>query len=358
MFRNPRENAQRLVSSRLPPSVGRPPTPPPTPSSRGATKQQSFPTMKSSTSPYFRSSNGSFTSSSSKKAPVKRNKSILSFFQKADGPPKPTNTQHRITRYVTRTDRTAFEKRIQVAKEKANGQEDTTDGLFFEEDVVHEQKTELARFEDSRDDKDFDDIEYRYTDAAEDERYNERGGALKKRKLDSDDGGSMTDMNQEGGAPLKKFPSKKALNGPFVDESDSEGEDNLHFFQGELGEEAAAVEASVDFSTADGDGDEKSPFRDTTDPEIQREVLGFEEDSGPNDIVPDVGKDEICDGDQTTPCESDDWATPTRFPEDEVAVCPICCARLDGLTDTVGQHVSISVTSSLHTLSVGSVGAR
>ena len=228
---------------------------------------------------------------------------------------------------------------MQIAKENANGQEDTTDGLFFEEDVTHERKTELTKFEDTPDDRDFEDEEigYQYTGDVDDERYNEHGRALKKRRLDSGVGESTTDIKPAGAIKLKASPPKISRNGPFVDESDSD-EDGFGFFQGELGGETLRIESKADKnSPASRDNrDAKCPFRDLTDAGDMRPDLDAGKGSSDmTDIIPKVEKNDMWNGNRTTPCETGEWMTPTPLAEDEAAICPVCCAGLGWLTDTV-----------------------
>lgn len=257
-----------------------------------------------------------------------------------------TNTQHRITQYVTRTDKTAFENRVQIAKQKGRGSQETTDSLFFDEEEVGDGQSfgeiGIAVSSGDLEDEDLEDIGYeRIAGVAEDERYNENEAVFKRRKLhcgpESADpvfglhriGDGSEAFVSPGKTRASSGKGNKHRHGPFVDESDSE-DDGFGLFQSEPGVSAENKDLPIDAT--------KVKCSEAGDDEDEKILWGTEETGGLNGIVPDVENKNIWDGDSNTPYENGECETPTKLPQDEPAVCPICRAGLDGLTDMVSQR--------------------
>ncbi|KAM3084345.1 DNA cross-link repair protein PSO2/SNM1 [Clarireedia jacksonii] len=218
MFRNPRENNTRSTESPLRPSTGRPPTPP----HDFANHRQSSMTMPSRNTnkpPTPRSFSKTNTTVSNKqppkkavaatRTPAKPNKSILTFFKKVDSPFK-------------------------------------DDSIFISHGAG--QSPQLPR-RPTPDLPEADDL-YGISDSLVDGRYNENGGAIKKRKLsgnlEDENHEAMIDdedPNQSGSSHTVSLPTelctpappgspstkdvalkseKRRKTGPFLDDSDSE----------------------------------------------------------------------------------------------------------------------------------------
>jgi DNA cross-link repair 1A protein len=158
--------------------------------------------------------------STAKATSAKKNKSILNFFQKTDGPAGATSTQSRITQFVTTS------RSPSSGRGTPNGN-DTVDALFLED------KKGLAKLEQaavkfeangrsrsrSRSPEDIwgDDDGILKED---DQRYNENGSSSKRRKVESPS--EMIEAENALKSAKSSVPLKAATSGPFIDESDSE----------------------------------------------------------------------------------------------------------------------------------------
>ncbi|KAJ5781329.1 DNA repair metallo-beta-lactamase [Penicillium paradoxum] len=167
------------------------------------------------------------TSSGTKQSSIKRNSSILSFFQKTDTPPGATSRQARITQFATASSRSPSSGRGNSTSGRGNSaKNDTTGGLFLED------KKGLAKIQRAPETNEKarsptpdiwgDDEEFL---KADDERYNENDSAVKRRKFDSPR--TSVDEAQQGETEpttTKASPPPKVQkrSGPFIDESDSE----------------------------------------------------------------------------------------------------------------------------------------
>lgn len=163
-------------------------------------------------------------SKNARSVPVKRNTSILNFFQKTDGPPTPTSRQPRITQFTTKIERSttvSFGKKVTGGNEtlfledvRSNpkpGGENTT----AEEPERARSRTPDYFWGNGDSDSLFDTGE---------KRFNESDSAVKRRKVDVE----VTGENGNGSDLNAPKPPKPQRSGPFIDESDSE--DDLGVF--------------------------------------------------------------------------------------------------------------------------------
>lgn len=215
MFRNPRENRNISSTNYVPPSTGRPPTPPgqtsqterPPPNDAGSIRQMAGTTVKrSTTTPAPKKTAQPVRGSSAVKK--NNNASILSFFKKADGPPQSQSRQPRLTQFGVTVSRSG----VSNGNDNVLRKEDSVEDALFVEDKNRRYKNLV----DIRDDVKTKTtsvlapsavpIEDPKSEEIESDRFNESTGSNKKRKLES---------------PVVK--------GPFIDESDSEDDDDYSF---------------------------------------------------------------------------------------------------------------------------------
>ncbi|CAL5867134.1 uncharacterized protein PFLUO_LOCUS1346 [Penicillium psychrofluorescens] len=290
---------------------------------------------------------------------VKRNSSILSFFQKTDTPPGATSRQSRITQFATTSSRSPSSGRSTPNLQRLNSSVDTAGGELFLEDKKGRDLAQVAATTEARarsrspaniwGDNDDDDFFN-----ADDQRYNETA-SVKRRKVNSPDTAANDTQQSDNGLKSTNPPtSKKPTSGPFIDESDSEEDMNAykelqdtsptvgHTTVGERGpinNDTAAYERSPAFAspnlvreeTSHAGNDEFADFDDLEEDEFVgeefRERPWEDEEQGvPIDGV--VGDSDSCSGvDQSA--------------GEEVAVCPICQLTLPKLDETaIAIHVN------------------
>lgn len=265
---------------------------------------------------------------------AKQNKSILSFFQKTDGPPPATSRQPRITQFTGGTGSRGGRGRgggssASLRRDNtSSGLGSTTEGLFLEDnrggktDANGSGESERARSRTP------DDI---WGEDEEGGRYNETGSAVKKRKVSSvfEENDDKKEEDEKPGNHEQRAPAKPPkTSGPFIDESDSEEED-LDAFR-----EVEEVPTSETLNTEDKEGTKDNP---NSDHEASRRA-------SPNDIPPLVRE-------ATSHIEDDEYAnfddldegeefleplSPAGNECEEEAVCPICQSSLVGLGEIVG----------------------
>ncbi|KAF4220655.1 hypothetical protein CNMCM8980_001610 [Aspergillus fumigatiaffinis] len=174
---------------------------------------------------------------SKQKTQVKRNASLLNFFQKADGPPQATSRQPRITQFATKVERSSGSGNspISLCRQGSSQASNTAGSLFLEDKNGSKPLKTGTGIPDSRDSRSRtpDDIwgdEDGKEDVleSEDERYNENGNSVKRRKVDSSSAIDQGDVPR----PCKP-PKVRQVSGPFIDESDSEDDlgDDLGAFK-------------------------------------------------------------------------------------------------------------------------------
>lgn len=301
-------------------------------------------------------------SSGTRQSSIKRNSSILSFFQKTDTPPGATSRQARITQFATATSRSPSSGRGTPTFQHGNSARNEPAGGLFLEDRKGLSKIEQAAVTSERERSltpDFwgDDEEFL---KADDERYNETDTAVKRRRVDSP--GTPVNETQQSEPELKTTkppaatpapaPAKtQKRSGPFIDESDSE--DDMEAYR-ELQETTPATRdvtnqmlqmdkivatqrtseptppPLVRAATSNADNDEYANFDDIEEDELIGEEFRnrpWEGEEQEQEIDLEVDPDkEISD------CSG------VEDVEGEVSTCPICQMVLKDLNETVGAH--------------------
>lgn len=284
-------------------------------------------------------------STPAKSKATKRNTSLLSFFQKADGPPKATSRQSRITQFATKA-----EKNNTTGDEGSSGVRGGNGaagagGLFLED------AKKVVNFTSGGDyvrEKTPEDI---WEEEKEEERFQENGGSVKKRRVeegisleDDIDNGSGEDKKKtesESGTESKSTQKpSRSVSGPFIDESDSESEDLEQFREYENGTEIEAGVSdgktnSADETQAPAVDVDTPPVREATshDDDVYANFDDLEEDEcrGEEDFLDAFDDDEDFKGDIGL---DDSGITGEDF-GCEAPVCPVCQAVLTGLSETV-----------------------
>ncbi|KAJ5817407.1 DNA repair metallo-beta-lactamase [Penicillium robsamsonii] len=168
-------------------------------------------------------------SSGTKQSSIKRNSSILSFFQKTDTPPGATSRQARITQFGTATSRSPSSGRGTSAFQRGNNSRNDPAGGLFLEDKKGLAKIQQAAVTSERERSLTPDFwgDNEESLKMDDKRYNESDSAVKRRKFDSP-GTPVNETQQpdaeskitKASAPASTKTQKRS--GPFIDESDSE----------------------------------------------------------------------------------------------------------------------------------------
>ncbi|KAF7122927.1 hypothetical protein CNMCM5793_001103 [Aspergillus hiratsukae] len=183
---------------------------------------------------------------SKQKTQVKKNASLLNFFQKADGPPQATSRQPRITQFATKVERSngGGNSPISLRRQGSSQASNTAGSLFLEDKNGSKALKTGTGIPDSRESRSRtpDDI-WGDEDGTEDVtqpdggRYNENGNSVKRRKVES------SPAVGQGDVPRPAKPTKaRHVSGPFIDESDSE--DDLGAFK-EVDEEVPNFERAT-----------------------------------------------------------------------------------------------------------------
>ncbi|KAJ9210616.1 hypothetical protein DTO166G4_7759 [Paecilomyces variotii] len=315
---------------------------------------------------------------SAKKTSTKKNTSILSFFQKTDGPPKATSTQQRITQFGSKIPRngkslksgtrsgTGAGNNLGVWGQHSAGGKDAG-GLFFDDKRGRVTRTEENKDNDGaeitrgRSRTPDDDL----WGEREDERFNENHAAVKRRR--TQEASSLEEESKEDVTAKEITPvsiKAKKNNGPFIDESDSE--DDLEAFREvvDVPDESTSKPKSdgeLVFGAAAGDISPKDESSDTPPlaaerPPLVREATSHIEDDEFADFD-DLEEDEFRGEDflegQWTEEQKDLELRGYETPEtsgagetnedtnNEIPTCPICQASLGGLSHSeVSLHVN------------------
>ncbi|KAI9035146.1 DNA cross-link repair protein PSO2 [Aspergillus affinis] len=308
--------------------------------------------------------------SSKPKGSVKRNSSLLNFFQKTDGPPQATSRQPRITQFATKSERSPSSGNSTPGfrRQSSSKSVDTAGGLFLEDKngagslfggtgASTRSQRPRSRTPDDIWGEDADE-----EDGLGDARYNENGSAVKKRKVDSplDDGQKKASKEVEP-SPAQIPPKACQISGPFIDESDSE--DDIGGF-GDLNEELP--ESKTDTKTKEeqprlDDNDRNSidstrpasvvpPLvREATSHVADDEYTNFDdiEEDEFNEDEPLDQENDYGDRDDDGAIDFDDLNDPTGLEESDlnscrvVPTCPICQAQLPGSNEAdVSVHVN------------------
>jgi DNA cross-link repair 1A protein len=284
---------------------------------------------------------------------VKRNSSILSFFQKTDTPPGATSRQSRITQFATTSSRSPSSGRGTPNLQRVNSSRDTAGGELFLEDKKGRAIAQVAATTETRarsrspaniwgenDDDDFFN--------ADDPRYNETDSSVKRRKVNSPDAANDRQQSDNGPESANPPTSKKPTSGPFIDESDSEEDMDAykdledtsptleHTTLRErvpINNDTAASERSSAFAspnlvreeTSHAGNDEPADFDDLEEDEFVGEEFRERpwEDEEQEVSIDGVARD------------SDSCSGIDQGAGEEVAVCPICQVTLPKLDETV-----------------------
>ncbi|PKX99352.1 DNA cross-link repair protein PSO2 [Aspergillus novofumigatus IBT 16806] len=311
-------------------------------------------------------------SGSKQKTQVKRNASLLSFFQKADGPPQATSRQPRITQFTTKVERSngSGNSPISLRRQGSSQASNTAGSLFLEDKNGSRSLKTGAGILDSRESRSRtpDDI-WGDEDGKEDvlepenERYNENGNSVKRRKVDSSPAVDQGDDSR----PSKPTKARQ-VSGPFIDESDSDEDldDDLGAFgeidQGEpsfkrtvAGDEEKSPTSSVDVNPA-----LKEQPSAVAAPSLVREATSY---AGDDEFAnfDDIEDDNFLEDDNSLdPFYADEDAGEkadfldsnvmddslgindvSECSGDEGPICPICQSDLSGLSEAdVSLHVN------------------
>ncbi|KAL1997919.1 hypothetical protein VTN02DRAFT_421 [Thermoascus thermophilus] len=240
------------------------------------------------------------------------NASILSFFPRADGPPRATSTQARITQFATPIRREG----------KTKGPHGSAEGGLFLED---RSRTADPGEDATRPTTPDEDLWGGADGTGDDGLFAENGGPAKRRKVDR--------PSSSPAGENRKTTTASHRSGPFIDESDSEdGLDALRDVDVDVpGGGAAPIRTALEEEDPVADETRDQPlvsaashmddlfadFDDLDEPPVGEEE---EEDEDVDEDADDLGL-ERCDS--NGPGEA------------EAPACPVCQADLAGLSDTV-----------------------
>lgn len=275
-----------------------------------------------------------------------RNKSILNFFQKTDGPAGATSSQSRITQFVTSSRSPSSGGGTPTSQRRNNVGDDTANGLFLEDKKGLAVKVETNDRPRSRTPEDIWGDVHGFSD--DDQRYNENGSSSKRRKVDSPS--ALLENGNTSKPAQSSAPAKAKTSGPFIDESDIE--DDMEAYR-ELDEVSPAPATTTDDPLFALDED---PVRDppAEQPPVVREVTSLTDDDEFADFD-DLEEDESV-GEEFRERPWEDEEEELRLDENDVAdlngtdtttdagvTCPICLEVLAGLSETVRTFVTINL---------------
>ncbi|KAJ5310903.1 Glutaredoxin [Penicillium atrosanguineum] len=281
--------------------------------------------------------------SSAKPSSAKRNKSILSFFQKSDGPAGATSSQSRITQFVTSSRSPSSGRGTPTGNDSANA-------LFLED------KKGLAKLEQAATKAETNGRSRSRTPEdiwgddgflkEDDQRYNENGSSSKRRKVDSPTAPVKTEDVPKPTTFSAQVPA--ATSGPFIDESDSE--DDMEAYR-EL-DETSPVPATTIHGQLFALDDDPAMDPPAEQPPVVREVTSLTDDDefANFDYLEEdepVGEEfrerpwEDQEGLQLDDDNDIDDMNGTVSTTDAGMTCPICQEALAGLNETdVSVHVN------------------
>ncbi|KAL4980977.1 cytochrome P450-domain-containing protein [Aspergillus desertorum] len=269
----------------------------------------------------------------------------------ADGPPKSTSKQARITQFTTQGERpgsrvTAPRPRLLKREGSSNASGGGEEGLFLEDkkgrndsfSYAKQTEREGSQSPDIWGDKDGDegknDAGAAGSKEEETDRYNESDIAVKRRKINSD---------PPCVAPAEKKVASKVqkVSGPFIDESDSEDE-GLEAF-GDFGDGAADFSPGKDVEESGTPSHEdqtarKLDFAADVPPLVREATSHMQDDEYPDfddieaDGVEGEGLDVEDEGvvDEETSGFNANDTTADTIDADEKPTCPVCQGSLDG----------------------------
>ncbi|KAL3467298.1 DNA repair metallo-beta-lactamase-domain-containing protein [Aspergillus heterothallicus] len=296
---------------------------------------------------------------------------LLNFFQKADGPPKSTSRQARITQFTAQGERsnarvTAARARPRVVRREASSRSQGAEGegLFLGSRnrdasmTVRERSRSRSRSR-SPDDIWGEEVNGERGEEVGEERFNEAGSAVKRRKIE--DSETRTEPEE------KKVVTKvKKVSGPFIDESDSEDDGLDAFKDSGYGEEPTPSKTEEtdekELGICDDDHTaKKCAFAADVPPLVREATSHIQDDEYPD--FDDIDGDEegdflgIADEEEMRKRETfgfdtnDTSAEFDDFPH-EAPACPLCQGNLDGFDETaVSAHVNDCLDGKPSTLS-------
>ncbi|KAJ5085089.1 DNA cross-link repair protein pso2/snm1 [Penicillium argentinense] len=287
---------------------------------------------------------------SSKTSSVKRDKSITNFFQKTDTPPGATSRQQRITQFVTASRSPSTGRGTPASQGPPNPGKGTGGGLFMEDKkgpikiegtAVATGTSERTR---SRTPDDIWGDESLFSET-EETRYNEKNSSVKRRKVDPS-GTPVANGHSEG--KKAKVPTKTTNSGPFIDESDSEGDMDEYR---EL-EEIHSLPLNTNHEMPSPTNDE--PPEDTADPAqspLVRDATTYAGDREHASFDDSEGEEFVGEEFRERPWEELELEQPSIEFDDELngsindetngVQCPVCQKALGGLNETqVSIHVN------------------
>ncbi|CAI7636685.1 unnamed protein product [Penicillium glandicola] len=298
--------------------------------------------------------------SGTKQSSIKRNSSILSFFQKTDTPPGATSRQARITQFATATSRSPSSGRGTPKSQWGNNSRNDPAGGLFLEDKKGLAKIERAATTSERERSLTPDFWGDNEDSLklDDKRYNETDTAVKRRKVDSP--GTPVNETQQPDAESKttKAPATTKTpkrSGPFIDESDSE--DDMEAYREFYETTPATIEVTnetlqmdkivatqrtseltppplVRAATSNADNDEYANFDDIE--EEEDELIGEEFRNRPWE-----GEEQEQIDLEVDPDRALNDCSGVEDIEGEVSTCPICQMVLNDLNETqIAVHVN------------------
>ncbi|OJJ46230.1 hypothetical protein ASPZODRAFT_2077702 [Penicilliopsis zonata CBS 506.65] len=301
----------------------------------------------------------------SKRTPAskKKNHSILNFFQKTDGPPKPTSRQSRITQFTTTSNGSNGNRRTAPGLGRADSSNDVSasEDLFLQHKggVVSKfpgdpgASTSRDRPRSNTPDDIWSVEEPDTRDLEDGARFNENNSVVKKRKVESseephtDSPPAKQSGKSESGVTSETAKSKQR-NGPFIDESDSEEDlQELRDLESPLSvpgrstrqstaidnrPSAARTPPLVREATSHAGDDEFAVFDDTGESGFLDQPWEFEEAR-----IPDVSAFDAID-DYTSEYQEDYYG---GGPEEDARVCPICQFDMSSLNEAeITVHVN------------------
>ncbi|KAJ0427142.1 DNA repair metallo-beta-lactamase-domain-containing protein [Aspergillus carlsbadensis] len=286
----------------------------------------------------------------------KQTNTLLNFFQKADGPPKSTSRQARITQFTSQGERPnsrVTAPRPRILRREASSVNGSDEGLFLgsKGGQVANSERERSRSQ-SRSPEDIWDEGIGATESTStgEERFNETSSAMKRRKVE--DLGSEPDTE-------KKKPTTKAkkVSGPFIDESDSEDDQLDAFKDSGYGEEPITsnstntetdAKETIVTAPSNEEGTARKRVFAADVPPLVREATSHMQDDDCSDFDDiDGGEEEdfldIADEEELRKRETFDFDTSADIDDstDDAPACPVCQGSLKGFDEgAISAHVN------------------
>ncbi|KAJ5547346.1 hypothetical protein N7494_004931 [Penicillium frequentans] len=288
-------------------------------------------------------SNARRVSTPSKTPSTKRNTSILSFFQKTDNPQGAKSTQLRMSHFLTSSPSSG--RGTPSLQHGDSSKSDTHEGLFLED------KKGLAKLQQnsanietkprarSRTPDDF-------WGETNDTRYNENDSAVKRRK--TDEAIDLTEIKQvdDETKPPKESAHRKATSGPFIDESDSEDEDDMDAYREIKDQEYSEDNPIPTISPISGDHAEDSSAESAQPPLVrdtsyaENEDENFDDEEEEDEFVGEEFRESPWENEDASLRASLEDVTDAISPAEAEGIsgiadftCPACQGRLAGLNE-------------------------